>query len=102
VVSRLQSLGGRVVECLCGALQLRVQKTLGLTSTHYLLDFGLLRDGYVLREGVVGDEAELEAIWVVDASMAEPTTVLTDMFEVDMFPGVAEGKAAAAPSPRAP
>jgi hypothetical protein len=73
-----------------------------LTSTHYLLDFGLLRDGYVLREGVVGDEAELEAIWVVDASMAEPTTVLTNMFEVDMFPEVAEGEAAAAPSPRAP
>jgi hypothetical protein len=34
--------------------------------------------------------------------MAEPVAVLADMFEVDPFPEVAEGEAAAAPSPRVP
>jgi hypothetical protein len=52
VASHLWYLGGWVVERLQGALHLGVQKTLGLTSTHYILDLGLLRDGYVLPEGV--------------------------------------------------
>jgi hypothetical protein len=43
IASRLRSLGGRVIECLRGALRLGVQKILGLNSTHYLLDFGPLR-----------------------------------------------------------
>jgi hypothetical protein len=33
---------------------------LALTSTHYILDFGLLRDGYILPKDVVGEDAELE------------------------------------------
>jgi hypothetical protein len=37
--------GGQVTEHLRGALRLSVQNTLGLTSTHYILDFGLLWDG---------------------------------------------------------
>jgi hypothetical protein len=32
--------------------------------------------------------------------MAEPAAVLTDMFEVDLFPEAAEGEVVAAPSPR--
>jgi hypothetical protein len=31
-----------------------------LTSTHNILDFGLLQDGYVFPEGIVGEEAELD------------------------------------------
>jgi hypothetical protein len=85
-----------------GALHLGIQKTLGLTSTHYKLDFILLRDGYVVPEDVVGKEAELEAVRVVDTSMADNVAGLTDMFEEDLFPVAAEGEAAAAPSPRTP
>jgi hypothetical protein len=35
IVNRLSSLGGRVIERPRSALRLGVQKTLGLTSTHY-------------------------------------------------------------------
>jgi hypothetical protein len=38
-----------------------------LTSTHYVLNFGLLQDGYILPEDVVGEDAELEAVRRVDA-----------------------------------
>jgi hypothetical protein len=54
VASRLRSLGRLVNERLRGALRLGVQKTLGLTSTHYKLNFTLLLDGYVVPEYVVG------------------------------------------------
>jgi hypothetical protein len=50
----------------------------------------------------VGEEVELDAVRVVDASMAEPAAALADMFEVDMFADAAEGEAVAAPSSRAP
>jgi hypothetical protein len=73
-----------------------------LTSTHYILDFSLLRDDYDVPEGVVGKEAELEAVRVVDASMADPAATLANMFEVDLFPDAVDGEVAAAPSPRAP
>jgi hypothetical protein len=72
---------------------------LGLTSNHYILDFGLLWDGYVFNEGVVSEDAELEAVRVVDVSMADPAAALADMFEVDLFPDATEGEAAAAPRP---
>jgi hypothetical protein len=102
IASRMRSLGALVTECLRGALRLGVQKTLGLTSTHYILDFSLLRDDYVFPEDIVGEDAELEVVRVVDASMLEPAAALADMFEVDLFPNATEGEAAAAPSPRAP
>jgi hypothetical protein len=102
VASRLRSLGKRVTERLRGALRLGIQKTLGLTSTQYKLDFSLLRDVYVVPKDVVGEEAELEAVMVVDASVADNVAALADMFEVDLFPDAAEGEAAAAPSPRTP
>jgi hypothetical protein len=57
-----------------------------------MLDFSLLRDDYVVPEGVVGEEAELEAVRVVDASMADPAATLANMFEVDMFPDAARVK----------
>jgi hypothetical protein len=85
-----------------GALRLDVQKTLGLTSTHYKLNFTLLRDDYVVPEDVVGEEVELEAVRVIDAPMSDNVAALADMFEVDLFPDAAEGEATAAPSPHAP
>jgi hypothetical protein len=102
VASCLQSVGGRVTERLNGALRLGVQKTLVLTSTHYVLDFGLMQDGYILLEDIVGEDVELEAVRRVDTSKEEPAAALADMFEVDLFPDAAEGEAATAPSLRAP
>jgi hypothetical protein len=100
--SRLRSLGSLVTERLRGALRLGVQKTLGLTSSHYKLNFTLLLDGYVVPEDVVGEEAELETVRKIDASMADNAAALADMFEVDLFPDAAEGEVAASPSPRTP
>jgi hypothetical protein len=48
-----------------------VQKTLGLTSTHYLVNFNALRDGYILPKGIEGDDAEAEAIKEADTSVAD-------------------------------
>jgi hypothetical protein len=62
-----------------GALRLGIQKTLGLTSTHYRLDFSLLQDGSIVPKDVDGEEAELEAARVVDASMADNIAALADM-----------------------
>jgi hypothetical protein len=94
VVSRLRSLGSLVNERLRGALRLGVQKTLGLTSSHYKLDFMELLDVYVVPEGVVGEEAELEAVRKIDTSMVDNVATLADMFEVDLFPDAAEGESA--------
>ena len=38
VANSLTSLGGRVADCLKGALRLGVQKALGVVSTNYVLD----------------------------------------------------------------
>jgi hypothetical protein len=102
VASRLRSLGSLVTERLRGALRLGVQKTLGLTSSHYKLDFTELLDFYVVPEGVVGEEAELEAARKIDASMEDNAAALADMFEVDLFRDAAEGESAASPSLRTP
>jgi hypothetical protein len=102
VASRLRSLGNLVTERLRSALRLGVQKTLGLTSSHYKLNFTELLDGYVVPEDVVGEEAELEAVRKIDASMADNVAALADMFKVDLFRDAAEGEAAASPSQGAP
>jgi hypothetical protein len=73
-----------------------------LTSSHYKITFTLLLNGYVVPEDVVGEEAELEAVRKIDASMADNVAALADMFEVALFPDAAGGEAAASPSPRAP
>jgi hypothetical protein len=56
----------------------------------------------IFPEEVIGEDVELEAVKVVDASMTEPATTLADMFEVDLFPYSTKGEVATAPSPRAP
>jgi hypothetical protein len=102
VASRLWSLGRLVTERLRGALRLGVQKTLGLTSTHYNLNFTLLLDNYIVPEDIVGEEAELEAVRKIDTSIADNAAALADMFEVDLFPDAAKGETAGSLSPRAP
>jgi hypothetical protein len=101
VASRLWS-GRLVTERLRGALRLGVQKTLGLTSTHYNLNFTLLLDNYIVPEDIVGEEAELEAVRKIDTSIADNAAALADMFEVDLFPDAAKGETAGSLSPRAP
>jgi hypothetical protein len=59
VASRLRSLGSLVTERLRGALRLGVQKTLGLTSSDYKLNFTLLLDGYVVPEDVLARKLSL-------------------------------------------
>jgi hypothetical protein len=46
-----------------------------------------------------GEDAELEAVRKIDASMEDNGADLADMFGVDLFPDAAEGEAAASPSP---
>lgn len=75
IVSCLRSLGGQVAERLRSTIRVSIQKTLGLTSMHYIVDLGSLGDSYVLPEGVEGDEAELEAIKAIDASVTKPAAV---------------------------
>jgi hypothetical protein len=55
-------MGIRVVERLRGAFRLGIQKTLGLTSMHCIIDFNTLRENYILPEGLDDDDAELEVI----------------------------------------
>jgi hypothetical protein len=100
IACHLRSLGDQVFECLWGT---RVHKTLGLTSTHYLVNFNALHDGYILPEGIEGDDTEVEAIKETDTSVADPATALPELFDGDLFLEAVEceAAAAAAPSPRA-
>jgi len=101
LVSRLASLGGRVVERLRGALRLGVQKTLGLASTHYLLDFNALTSGYIVAKGL-DEDATVAAIRQADAAVDGPASMLAGSFEDDLFPDADEGGDDAAPLPPAP
>jgi hypothetical protein len=86
ITSRLRALGGRVFERLRGALHVGVQKTLGLTSTYYKFEFDKLRQGYLIPEGVQGDDAEIDAIREADADVAGIAAELSDLFEGYLFP----------------
>ena len=99
--SRLRSLGGRVVERLKGALRLGVQKTLGVVSTHYLVDFEVLTAGYIVAEGL-DDDATVAAIDQADAAAEGPASRLAALFEDELLPDADEGEDAAASSLRAP
>jgi hypothetical protein len=78
-----------------------VQKTLGLTSAHYQVNFNALHDGYILPEGIEGDDAEVEAINEADASITDTAVALVELFDGDLFPEAIEHEAATAPSPGA-
>jgi hypothetical protein len=73
-----------------------------LTSTYYLIDFNVMRDGYLLPEGVEGDNAKIEAIKEANTTVVGHVMALANLLEGDLFPDAVEGEATAALSPRAP
>ena len=97
--SRLRALGGHVAERLKGALRLGVQKALGVVSTHYLVDFEALAEGYSVPEDL-DDDATLAFIDRADDVAAGPASKLAPFFEADVLDDPDEE--ADAPSPRMP
>ena len=87
--SRLRSLGGRVVERVKGTLRLGVWKTVGVVSTHYLVDLEALTVGYIVTEGL-DDDATVAAIDRADAAAAGLAATLADLFEDDLLPDADE------------
>ena len=87
--SRLRSLGGRIIERVKGALRLGVRKTLGVVSTHYLIDLKALTVGYIVTEGL-DDDAMVAAMDQADADTDGPAVALADLFEDDLLPDADE------------
>ena len=90
VTSRLRSLGGRVAERLKGALCLGVQKTLGVVSTHYIIDLEQLATGYVVPD--CDDDAEIDAMDQADAGAEGAASTLARLFEGNLFPGAEDNE----------
>ena len=90
LTSRLRSLGDRVAERLEGALRLGVQKTLGVVSTHYIVDFDQLVTGYIIPDG--DDDAKICAMEQADAGAEGAATTLAGLLECDLFPETADDK----------
>jgi hypothetical protein len=85
VVSRLQDLGGHIVECMRGTLRLGIQKTLGVVQSHYLINLAALATGYIMVDDLDDDKAQA----VVDrqGSLVAPVVAaLADDFEEVLFP----------------
>jgi hypothetical protein len=91
LASRLRALGGHVTERMRRALQLGVQKALGVVRSHYEVNFEALAEGYIVPDGVE-DEVAMER---VDALAADAAGSLAESFEEFLFPDAAD---AAAPS----
>jgi hypothetical protein len=89
LASRLRALGGHVTERMRRALQLGVQKALGVVRSHYEVDFEALAEGYVVPEGVE-DEVAMER---VDALAADAAGSLAEAFEEFLFPDAADAAA---------
>ena len=87
LTSRLRSLGDRVAERLKGALCLGVQKTLGVVSMHYIIDFNQLATGYIVPDG--DDDAKVDAIKQADTGSEDAASALAGLFESDLFPDTA-------------
>jgi hypothetical protein len=85
VASCLQSLSGRVIERLKGALRLGVQKTLSVVLTQYVLDLEQVASGYVVVPGVDGDAA-VAAMEQADADVEGATAALSVLFEGELLP----------------
>jgi hypothetical protein len=87
--SRLRAFGGHVTERMRGALQLGIQKALGVVRSHYEVNFEALAEGYIVPEGVE-DEVAMER---VDALAAEAAGSPAEGFEEFLFPDVADAAA---------
>ena len=88
LTSRLRSLGDRVAERLKGALCLGVQKTLGVVSMHYIIDFNQLATGYIVPDG--DDDAKVDAIEQADAGAEDAASALAGLFEGELLPDAAD------------
>jgi hypothetical protein len=71
------------------ALQLGVQKALGVVRSHYEVNFETLAEGYIVPEGVE-DEVAMER---VDVLAADTAGSLAEAFEEFLFPGAADAAA---------
>ena len=77
-----------MTERLKGALRPGVQMTLGVVSTHYVVDFEHLAMGYIVHDG--DDDAKVEAMEQADAGAEGAATTLAGLFEGDLFPDAAD------------
>ena len=85
VASRLRTLGGQMTERLKDACRLGVQRTLGVVSTHYIMDFEQVVTGYVVAPGVDGDDT-VAAMEQADAAVEGATSALSVLLEGDLLP----------------
>ena len=92
VASRLRSLGSQVAEHLKSAFRLGVQRTLGVVSTHYVMDLERVATGYVVAPGVEGDDA-VAAMEQADATIEGTTSTLSVLLEGDLLPDVEDDTA---------
>ena len=84
VASRLRSLGSQVAERVKSALHLGVQRTLGVMSTHYIMDLERVATGYVVTPGIEGDDT-MAAMEQADA-VEGATFALSVLLEGDLLP----------------
>ena len=92
MASRLRSLSGRVTEHLKDAFRLGVQKTLGVASTHYVMDLERVVTGYVVAPGVDGDDA-VAAMEQAAAAVEGTASALFELLEGDLLPDVEDATA---------
>ena len=85
MASRLGSLGGQVAERLKSAFHLGVQRTLGVMSTHYVMDIEQVATGYVVMPGVDGDAA-VAAMEQADTAVEGAASALSVLLEGDLLP----------------
>ena len=85
VASRMRSLSGQVAERLKSAFHLGVQRTLGVVSTHYVMNIEQVATGYVVTPGVDGD-AEVAAMEQADTAVEGAASVLSVLLEGDLLP----------------
>jgi hypothetical protein len=86
LASCLRALGGLVSRRVRRALQLGVQKALGMVRTHYEVNLEAVASGYVVPEGVE-DEAAMEQ---ADVLVAEAAEALTEAFAEFLFRDAAD------------
>ena len=96
VASRLRFLGGQVAKRLKSAFRLGVQRTLGVVSTHYVMDLERVATGYVVAPGAEGDDA-VAAMEQADAAIEGAASALSVLLEGDFLPD-AEDDAAEGPN----
>ena len=84
MASRLQSLGSQVAERLKSAFRLGVQRTLGVVSTHYVMDLERVATGYVIAPGVEGDDAVV-AMEQADAAVEGAASALSVLLKGDLL-----------------